>query len=90
MSGEFRDFCETYQIELITTPPCHLRSNRQADRFVEFFKRVLKKVRATPTKRALQQFLQVYRITPNSKTPASQTTEKDETWKNMHCTPKTI
>ena len=31
-----------------------------------------KKVRATPTEKALQQFLQVYRITPNNKTPVSQ------------------
>ena len=35
-------------------------------------KRALKKTSATPTERALQQFLQVYRIIPNNKTPASQ------------------
>ena len=52
-SGEFRDFCETYQIKYITIPLYHLKSNRQAERFVDTLKRVLKKTRATPTERAL-------------------------------------
>ena len=71
-SGEFRDFCETYRIKHITIPPDHPRSNGQAERFVDTLKRDLKKARVTPTGKALQQFLQVYRITPNNKTPASQ------------------
>ena len=49
-----------------------MRSNRQAERFVDTLKRAWKNVRATSTKKALQQFLQVYRFTPNNKTPASQ------------------
>ena len=72
MSGELRDFCETYQIEHITIPPYHPRFNEQDERFLDNLKRALKKARATRTERALQQFLQVYRIAPNNKTPASQ------------------
>ena len=41
-SGENRNFCETYQIEHITIPPYHLRSNRQAERFGDTLKRALK------------------------------------------------
>ena len=51
--------------------PFHLRSNGLGERFVDILKRALKKVRATPTKKKrLQQVPQVYRITPNNKTPA--------------------
>ena len=69
--GEYSDFYETYQIEHITIPPYHLRSNIHAERFAYTLKRALIKGRTTPTKIALQQFLQVYRITPNNKTSAS-------------------
>ena len=64
-SSEFRDFCKTYQVDHIKTP----RSNGQAGRFVDTLKRALKKALGTPTDRALQQFLQVYWITPNPNTP---------------------
>ena len=67
---ELKDFCESYQIDHITTTPFHLRSNGQAEQFVDTLKRALKKVRATLTEKALQQFLQEYRITLNNKTPA--------------------
>ena len=56
-SGEFRDFCETYQIEHIMIPPYHLRFNGQAKRFVDTLNRALKKARAIPTEKALQQSL---------------------------------
>ena len=68
----FKDFCESYQINHVTAVLLHPLSNRQAERFVVTLKRSLKKVRTTPTEKVLQQFLQVYRITPNDKTPASQ------------------
>ena len=69
---EFKDIYE-YQIDHVTTPPpLHPRSKGQAERFVDTLKRALKKVRATPTEKVLQRFLQVYRITPNNKTPALQ------------------
>ena len=45
------------------------RSNVQAERFVDTLTRALKKASGTPTDNALQQFLQVYRITPNPNTP---------------------
>ena len=71
-SREFKDFCVSYQIDHVTTAPFHPRSNEQAERFVDTLKRSLKKVRTTPTEKALQEFLQVYRVTLNNTTPASQ------------------
>ena len=68
-SSEFRDFCKTYQVGHITTSQYHPRSNGQTERFADTLKRALKKALGTPMDRALQQFLQVYRITPNSNTP---------------------
>ena len=71
-SKDFKDFCEIYQIKHITTAPFYPRSNGQAKRFVDTFKRALKKASVIPTEKSLQQFLQFYRITPNMKTLASQ------------------
>ena len=71
-SGEFRNFCEIYQIEHIMIPPYQQGFNGHAKRFVNTLKWALKKARATPTERVLQQFLQVYRITPNNKKLVSQ------------------
>ena len=68
-SAEFKQFCEIFLIKHITTPRYHLRSNGQAERFVDTLKRALKKASGIPTDKALQQFLQVYRITPNPNTP---------------------
>ena len=69
-STEFKEFCEEFQINHLTTPTYHPRSNGQAERFVDTLKRALKKAKGTPSERALQQFLQVYRITPNESAPA--------------------
>ena len=69
-SSDFKEFCEDFQVNHITTPPYHPRSNGLAERFVDTLKRALKKAKGTPTDKALQQFLQVYRITPNRNTPA--------------------
>ena len=68
-SVEFKEFCEIFQIKHITTPQYHPRSNGQAERFVDTLKRAVKKASGTPTEKALQQFLLVYRITPNPNTP---------------------
>lgn len=70
-SEEFKEFCELYQINHITTPPYHPRSNGLAERFVDTLKRALKKASGVPTEKALQQFLQVYRITPNQRTQSN-------------------
>ena len=68
-SVEFKEFCEISQIKHITTPQYHPRSNGQAECFVDTLKRAIKKASGTPTDKALQQFLQVYRITHNPNTP---------------------
>ena len=68
-SVESKEFCEIFQIKHIPIPQYHPRSNGQAERFVDTIKRALKKAAGTPTDKAQQQFLQVYRITPNPNTP---------------------
>ena len=68
-SVEFKEFCEIFQMKRITTPQYPLRSNGQAERFVDTLKRALEKASGTPTDKAQQQFLPVYRITPNPNTP---------------------
>ena len=68
-SGDLKEFCEDFQVNHITTPSYHSRSNGLAERFVDMLKHALKKAKGT-TDKALQQFLQVYRVTPNANTPA--------------------
>ena len=70
-SKEFEHFCATFQVEHIRIPPYHPRSNGQAERFVDTLKRALKEAIGTPTIKALQLFLQVYRITPNKSAPST-------------------
>ena len=69
-SGDFKEFCEDFQVNHITTPPYHPRSKGLAERFVDTLKRALKKAKGIPTNKALQQFLQVCRVTPNANTSA--------------------
>ena len=67
--SDFRNFCKSLTIEHVTTSPYHPRSNGQAERFVDTFKRAIKKNSGMDTDEAsLQQFLSVYRITPNPNT----------------------
>lgn len=70
-SADFDEFCEIFQIKHIKSPPYQPRSNWQAERFVDTPKRALRKAYDVPTEKALQQFLQVYRITPNNDTPSA-------------------
>ena len=71
MSSEVKEFCQTFSVEHITIAPYHPRSNGQAERFVDTFTRALGKERETPTDKSIQQFLQVYRVTPNKNAPSA-------------------
>ncbi|XP_035904768.1 uncharacterized protein K02A2.6-like isoform X2 [Anopheles stephensi] len=75
-SEAFKEFCECNGIDHVRTPPFHPQSNGQAERFVDTFKRSLKKIRArnVSLEEALDLFLLTYRSTPNpaldQRTPA--------------------
>ena len=60
-------------MEHITITPYHPRSNSQAERFMDTFKRVLKKSNSGSMEVALQQFLSVYRLMPNKNAPSAMT-----------------
>ena len=63
---EFKTYCSSLNIEHITTPVYHPRSNGQVERMVDTFKRSLKKNQGMDTdEKAIQTFLAVYRVTPN-------------------------
>ncbi|XP_040172372.1 uncharacterized protein K02A2.6-like [Anopheles arabiensis] len=66
-SAIFADFCNTNGIEHIKTAPYHPQSNGQAERFVDSFKRALKKIKVgkVSLQEALDTFLLTYRSTPN-------------------------
>ena len=44
-SAEFRQFCLENGIDHVTTSPYHPQSNGQAERYVDTFKRAIKKIR---------------------------------------------
>ena len=55
--------------EHVTTLPYHSRSNGQAESFIDTFKMALKKNNGHDAEESsIQQFLSVYRITPNPNT----------------------
>ncbi|PIO59974.1 integrase core domain protein, partial [Teladorsagia circumcincta] len=63
-SVEFQNFCRNNGIKHVRSPPFHQRSNGQAERFVDNFKRSLAKVENNGlTVDALQAFLFTYRNT---------------------------
>lgn len=69
-SSQFQLFCKQYGIEHIRTCPYFPSSNGQAERFVDTFKRSLKKLQGEGNmKDNLQTFLRAYRSTPNANTP---------------------
>ena len=68
MSSEFKFFCKSLQIQHIMLL-YHPRSNRQAECFVDIFKRALKKSEGEESdEKRLKQFQNVFRITPNLNT----------------------
>ncbi|XP_049301295.1 uncharacterized protein K02A2.6-like [Anopheles funestus] len=71
ISAEFEDFCTTNGIDHLTTAPFHPQSNGQAERFVDTFKRAIKKISSdgTTIEDALEIFLGTYRSTPNPQVP---------------------
>ncbi|XP_062542361.1 uncharacterized protein K02A2.6-like [Armigeres subalbatus] len=66
-SVDFQKFCADNDIDRITTAPYHPQSNGQAERFVDTFKRSVKKIQEgkRTLHEALDIFLLVYRSTPN-------------------------
>ncbi|XP_049291417.1 uncharacterized protein K02A2.6-like [Anopheles funestus] len=68
VSSEFKEFCLKNGINHITTAPFHPQSNGQAERFVDTFKRAIKKItyNGLGIQEALDIFLQTYRSTPNA------------------------
>lgn len=65
-SREFKDFCSSLSTDHVTTSIYHPRSNGQAERFVDTFKRALRKNQGMDIdERRIQKFLALYRITPN-------------------------
>ena len=72
-SIEWKDFCQTFLVELVMIAPYQPRSNSLVERFVDMFKRLLKKAKGTPTDTAIQKSLKVYWITPNKNAPSDMT-----------------
>ncbi|XP_065091133.1 uncharacterized protein K02A2.6-like [Ochlerotatus camptorhynchus] len=70
-NSEFAQFYKTNEIDHVTTAPFHRQSNGQAERFVDTFKRAIKKLdeRRSSTDEALDTFLLAYQSTPNQSAP---------------------
>ncbi len=61
---EFATYCENLGITHLRSPAYHPQSNGQAERFVDTFKRSLKKLKGKGTDMAVQEILYTYRYTP--------------------------
>lgn len=73
-SEQFQSFCNINGIEHIRTSPYHPMSNGQAERFVDTFKRSMKKLEGEGNLREiLHIFLKTYRSTPNKNCPSNKT-----------------
>ncbi|CAI2731094.1 unnamed protein product [Schistosoma spindalis] len=69
-SSIFSDFCKRFGVNHVRSPPYHPQSNGQAERFVDTFKRALLKAKGEgKIKEILNDFLFVYRTTPNPSAP---------------------
>ncbi|KRY26536.1 Uncharacterized protein T01_4021, partial [Trichinella spiralis] len=69
-ASEFTIFCAENGIRHVTSAPYHAQSNGQVERFIDTFKRALKKSTndRRPQKDRLREFLMTYRITPHPST----------------------
>ncbi|KAK6762016.1 hypothetical protein RB195_022926 [Necator americanus] len=65
----FSRFGNPRGIEHVRSPPFHLQSNGQVERFVDTLKRTLQKIKEGGTSKKLAEFLQCYRRTPCASTP---------------------
>ncbi|GAA48621.1 hypothetical protein CLF_101832 [Clonorchis sinensis] len=69
-SSLFADFCLASGIEHVRTPPYYPQSHDMAERLVDTFKRALPKAKGEgTTANTLQEFLLMYRLTPNPSPP---------------------
>nr|CAD2179625.1 unnamed protein product [Meloidogyne enterolobii] len=73
-SIEFKNYCIEKGIKQLFSPPYHPQSNGQAERFVDYFKRMM--IKNCKNKNWLQEVLLNYRASPNEslggKTPAEE------------------
>ena len=71
-SKQFKNFSKLLSINHLKSVSCHPRSNGLAERFIDVFKRTIKKQMGPKQKNEeLQEFLFIYRITPNPNTNAN-------------------
>ena len=73
-SKEWENFGRLLSINHLKSAPYHLRSNGLVERFIDIFKRAIKKANRIETENEeLQEFLSIYRITTNPNTNANRT-----------------
>ena len=71
-SMEFENFCKLLSINHLKSVPYHPRSNGLVERFIDIFKRAIKKANGIEAENEeLQEFLFIYQITPNPNTNAN-------------------
>ena len=71
-SKEFENFCKLLSINHLKLAPYHPRSNGLVERFINVFKRAIKKANEIEAENEeLQEFLSIYQIIPNPNTNAN-------------------
>ena len=71
-SKEFKNYCELLSINHLKSAPFPPRSTGLVESFIDVFKRAIKRANEIETKNEeLQEFLSIYRITPNPNTKAN-------------------